>query len=94
MSNPTADALVAGTVPSASDQRVVNNIMRHNYRVLNDVEKEFMQRIKDHGLGFVKLLHEIGKTDPNEERQASRNLSLAQTHMEDAVMRAVKHLTG
>ena len=79
--------------PSTDDGRVKNNIMRHNYRKLSDMEKQQMDAIKDAGLAFVMLLHSIGGTDPNGDRQASRNLSLAQTHAEDAVMRAVKHLT-
>jgi hypothetical protein len=78
---------------STDDKRVTNNIMRHNYRKLSDAEKLQMDQVKDAGLAFVLLLHSIGGTDPNGDRQGSRNLSLAQTHMEDAVMRAVKHLT-
>ena len=31
-------------VPSDSDERVVNNTMRHQYRVLNDDEKASMCR--------------------------------------------------
>lgn len=79
---------------STDDKRVTNNIMRHNYRKLTDEEKSYVEWIKDHGLTFVEMLHRIGKTDTTGDRQGSRNLSLAQTHMEDAVMRAVKHLTG
>lgn len=84
---------MAETFASTSEKRVTNNIMRHNYRKLTDAEKQQMDQIKDAGLAFVQLLHSIGGTDPDGDRQGSRNLSLAQTHMEDAVMRAVKHLT-
>ncbi len=38
------------TVDSTSDQRTVNNVMRHQYRVLTDTEKAQMQAIKDSGL--------------------------------------------
>ncbi len=83
---------------STDDQRVTNNILRHNYRTLSPPEKDQMQMVKDAGLDFITLLHEIGGTDAppitEHTRQASRDLSLAQTHMEDAVMRAVKHITG
>lgn len=80
-------------VDSTSNERVVNNIMRHNYRILEGNEKEQMGDIKDAGLAFVKLLHAIGGTDPKGDRQGSRELSLAQTKIEEAVMWAVKHIT-
>lgn len=71
-------------VDSTSDQRVVNNVMRHEYRVLTDAEKICMKRFKDMGLDFVLACDNAG---------ASRELSLAKTKMEEAVMWAVKHLT-
>jgi len=72
------------TVDSASDQRVVNNVMRHEYRVLGDAEKAQMKDLKDRGLAFVEACDTIG---------ASRELSLAKTKIEEAVMWAVKHIT-
>lgn len=69
---------------STSDSRVDNNIMRHEYRVLAEHEKLQMKAIKDEGLLFVSLCDNIG---------ASRELSLAKTKMEEAVMWAVKHIT-
>lgn len=72
------------TVDSTSDARTVNNVMRHAYRVLSDTEKQQMQAIKDKGLEFYELVQSIG---------ASRELSLALTNLEQAVMWAVKHLT-
>jgi len=80
-------------VDSASDDRVVNNVMRHKYRVLSDQEKEDMQTLKDLGVDFVTALHRIGNTPPSDDRQGSRELSIAQTKMEEAVMWAVKHIT-
>lgn len=71
-------------VSSTSDERVVNNVMRHEYRVLSDSEKEAMKSIKDHGLLFHQYLDSLG---------ASRELSLAKTKVEEAVMWAVKHIT-
>ena len=44
------------SVDSASDTRVVNNVIRHEYRVLTDVEKAQMKHIKDVGLEFFLLL--------------------------------------
>lgn len=86
-------------VDSTSDQRTVNNLMRHQYRVLSDEEKQQMQAVKDAGLAFVGLLHDIGHTRGafdgigGEAKLPSRELSLAQTKIEEAVMWAVKHLT-
>lgn len=81
------------TVDSTSDERTVNNVMRHKYRVLNDDEKKQMQDLKDKGIEFYNLLHQIGGTDPSGERLGSRELSLAATKIEEAVMWGVKHVT-
>ena len=70
---------------STSDTRMVNNTMRHQYRILTDAEKMNMTAIKDIGLEFHELLAGIGN---------SRELSLAKTKIEEAVMWAVKHVTG
>lgn len=71
-------------VDSTSDERTVNNVMRHAYRVLSDEEKAAMQAIKDEGLKLHDLIEGIGN---------SRELSLAKTKIEEAVMWAVKHIT-
>ena len=73
------------TVDSTSDNRTVNNVMRHGYRVLNDAEKAQMQEMKDEGLRLWNVVDGIG---------ASRELSLAKTKIEEAVMWAVKHITA
>lgn len=85
-------------VKSTSDARVVNNVMRHNYRVLSESEKLDMQAIKDMGLDFIDKLYRMsGHNDevmPTEGAPfASRELSIAATKMEEAVMWAVKHIT-
>lgn len=72
-------------VGSASDQRTVNNVMRHEYRVLSDDEKQQMLEIKDFGMDFHGYLERMG---------SSRELSIAKTKIEEAVMWAVKHLTA
>jgi len=79
MENP-----MGNTVPSTSDERTVNNVMRHAYRVLTDAEKAQMQALKDKGLDFHEFVEGIGQ---------SRELSLAKTKIEEAVMWAVKHIT-
>jgi hypothetical protein len=77
-------ATPAETMPSTSDQRVVNNVMRHEYKVLSGDEKFSMGVIKDKGLDFHQYLDQLG---------TSRELSLAKTKIEEAVMWAVKHIT-
>lgn len=71
-------------IDSTSDRRTENNVMRHEYRVLSALEKEEMKNIKDQGLLFFKMIDSIGQ---------SRELSLAKTKIEEAVMWAVKHIT-
>ena len=72
-------------VESTSDERTVNNVMRHTYRVLTDEEKAAMQTVKDMGLEFHGAIAVLGE---------SRKVSLAKTKVEEAVMWAVKHITG
>lgn len=73
------------TVNSASDDRTANNTVRHKYRVLSDAEKQQMLELKDMGAAFIAKCNEIGK---------SREMSLAITNAEQAVMWAVKHVTA
>jgi hypothetical protein len=77
--------MVPEHVDSKSDERTVNNTMRHQYRVLSDAEKANMQKIKDMGLAFHDFIAGIGN---------SREISLAKTKVEEAVMWAVKHITA
>lgn len=62
-----------------------NNVMRHEYRVLTDEEKLQMKEIKDKGLDFVNYINASGRK--------SREMSLAITKIEEAVMWAVKDIT-
>ena len=71
-------------VDSKSEDRTVNNTMRHAYRVLSDAEKAKMQAIKDEGLKF----HDLAELGHN------REISLAKTKVEEAVMWAVKAITA
>ena len=73
------------TFEATSDDRIANNVMRHEYRVLSEEEKLQMKGIKDLGEEFVRNCNEIGR---------SRELALAITKAEEAVMWAVKHITG
>ena len=75
---------MADQVDSASDARTANNAVRHQYRVLTDEEKAQMVELKDIGAAFIAKCQEIGE---------SREMSLAITNAEQAVMWAVKHVT-
>jgi len=69
---------------STDDERVTNNVMRHEYRVLSEAEKGAMLGVKDKGLELLDEIMALGE---------SRELSLAKTKVEEAVMWAVKHIT-
>ena len=81
-------------IDSADDDRTANNAVRHQYRKLSDLEKAHMVEIKDAGAEMIAMLHNIGETKVGTDQFASRDLALANTHIEDAVMRAVRHITG
>ncbi|MDQ2079489.1 hypothetical protein RA307_04785 [Xanthobacteraceae bacterium Astr-EGSB] len=74
------------SVNSTSDARTANNTVRHQYRVLTEQEKAAMLAIKDKGLEFIRLLEA--------QHATSRELSIARTKIEEAVMWAVKHITS
>lgn len=71
-------------IDSASDDRTSNNAVRHTYRVLSDHEKSQMTALKDKGAEFIGLCQSVGD---------SRELSIAITKIEEAVMWSVKHVT-
>lgn len=75
----------AARVASDGDDRTANNAVRHTYRVLSDMEKAQMVDLKDQGAMFINTCDLVG---------ASRELSIAKTKMEEAVMWAVKHVTA
>lgn len=81
-------------IASTDDRRVDNNPpqrsivpgdpMRVQYRVLSDADKASMGAIK---LAFEDLWKQVDLLG------SSRETSLAKTHLEDACMWAIKHLT-
>lgn len=77
------------TVESTSDERTVNNSARQQYRVLNDEEKRSVDWFKSKGQEIIEQLDGQRKVRP----EAAREFSLAITHMEDAIMRAVRGIT-
>ena len=58
--------------------------MRHEYKQLTEDDKKAMVDVKDLGLAFHDYCDKLGQ---------SRELSLAKTKVEEAVMWAVKHIT-
>jgi hypothetical protein len=71
--------------------RVVHtNLMGHLREPINAKHEEHIRRIRDIALDFYVALHDAGGTDPNQERFANRNLAIASTELETAVMHAVK----
>lgn len=58
-------------------------------RILSDVEKATMQKVKDDGLALCELLDKLTVAYPG----AGREFALAKTKLEEAVMWAVKGLT-
>lgn len=83
------DVLIGGNgaqhIDSTDDDRVENSPMRHSYRVLSDEEKARMAALKDKGQELLDLIAECG---------GSRELSIARTKTEEAIMWAVKHVTS
>jgi hypothetical protein len=89
---PPAAAAAPATVAAESDARTVNstdaggNVMRHAYRVLTEDEKKAMVELKDAGLALWNKIHAL-------EEAGSREISIAKTKCQEAVMWAVSHLT-
>lgn len=74
------------TYESTDDRRAVeNNTMRHQYRVLTEEEKGRVGMVK---LKSEELLNYLAALPP------SREMSLAKTKVEEAVMWAVKGITA
>jgi hypothetical protein len=63
----------------------MNNVMRHQYKQLTEADKDAMQTVKDIGLALWDYLDGLGH---------SRELSVAKTKVEEAVMWATKHVTA
>ena len=74
------------TVDSSSDERTVNNDVRHQYRVLTDDEKTKMVHLKDMGQATLNAIRDCVPE--------GREASLAKTNIEQGIMWAVKGLTG
>ena len=82
---------VGDMIDSGSDARVVNNVMRHEYRVLSDEEKRQMHFLKDSGFMYHRYVGQL--MEQSVSGDAKRCYALAKTKIEEAVMWAVKGLT-
>ncbi len=82
-------------VSSTGDDRVVNNTMRHQYRVLSEEEKLLVESIKDLGLQFEALCGEasLRRSHSDQPGDIHREMALARTKIEEAVMWAVRGIT-
>lgn len=72
-------------INGTSDDRIVNNVMRHEYRILNEDEKEALKKLKDMGVEMHEYLATLG---------ASLEIEYAKQKVEEAVMWGVKHITA
>lgn len=80
-------------IRSESDNRTANNGVRHQYRQLSENEKADMVAIKDAGVDFLRCLDSVASHYPKGEAPG-RELALARTKIEEAVMWAVKGITA
>ena len=76
---------VAEYIDSTSDERIEIDPVRHQYRILTNVEKKAMTHIKDMGLGLIRAIEA--------NVQSSRESLIAVEKVEEAIMWAIKGLT-
>jgi hypothetical protein len=72
------------------------NVFRKQYRPLNDAEKAYLEALKDKAQELYDLLEQGPNGLPGPTGavgRTSRELSLAKTNLEQAVMWAVKDVT-
>lgn len=72
-------------IDGTSDERTINNVMRHEYRILSDEEKAALKTLKDAGRDMHEFLARLG---------ASVEIEYAKQKVEEAVMWGVKHITA
>jgi hypothetical protein len=77
---------------AGNDERIENNTLRHKYRFLTESEKRQMLAVKDKGLELLELISSLSRTPG--ELVKERELEIAKTRTEEAVMWAVKHITA
>ena len=81
-----------------NDQRTVNNVVRHEYRVLTDDEKAAMKRVKDAGAALIAEIRVLASVEGTDMTRPPTHMSweLQNAHRaaEEAVMWATKHVTA
>jgi hypothetical protein len=83
-SRQVREATGKSSVSSFGNDRTTNNVMRHEYRVLEPAERDTMKIIKDMGADFHRVLDSIGY---------SSELTIAKQKIREAVMWAVSDIT-
>ncbi|GGH24625.1 hypothetical protein SAMN05444007_103370 [Cribrihabitans marinus] len=78
---------------STDDARTENSGVRKTYRKLSDQEKFSIDEIKDLGDEFLKAIAFYQEHYCEGDGGKAREFALARTHLEDAVMRAVRGIT-
>jgi len=81
MEDTTSEQKIAST----DDRRTQNNTLRHSYRVLTEKEKADMGDVKALGQALLDKLEGLG---------SSREISIAKTKVEEAVMWGCKDITS
>lgn len=79
-------------IDATSEQRVINNVARHEYRVLSEAEKADMKEIKDLGAALIAKIEEVKARTPSSGIYKEFEVSV--TRAQEAVMWAVKGLTA
>lgn len=80
-------------IKSESDDRTANNGVRHQYRVLSEEEKADMVALKDAGAAFLERIDLVAGHYHPQGAGPGRELALARTKVEEAVMWAVTGIT-
>lgn len=86
-------------VESTSDARTINNVARHEYRVLDDAEKAQMKAVKDLGADLIELIDAM-KPKPVDCGDGLMSITvvpdydLAIQKVQEAIFWAVHGLTG
>lgn len=85
-------------IDSKSDNRTINNAVRHQYRVLSDEEKAQMVAVKDAGLEFIKLLDGLRQAIRGDDgfvmTAYEPGIDTAIQKVQEAVFWGVWHITG
>ena len=63
-------------IDSASDDRMKNNVMCHEYRLLSDAEKADMKAIKDAGVAFCNLVLNLQTRRMREMDKSLQSMSM------------------